>query len=328
MKRFFATTFFIISSLVALAQQDAQFSQYMFNQLYLNPATAGVDPRFTQFNLLYRRQWVGYTPTFDDGGAPVSTVFSYSMPLNSINSGIGLHFLNDVLGPTSINDLKFSYAYHIPTKGGRLSLGASGGFYNSTIDFNRFRANDPNDPLIAGRGRESQWTPDFGLGVYYSSKKFFLGLSNNHLLQPSLNYGTEIVSNRLEGNYTLLGGWNFYLSPSLTLSPSAVVKTNLRNVTSFEGSAVLSYQQKFVVGLSFRDLAPSGTNSGVNDAILLLGLNLLKDNSLSIGYAGDLRLNSQAALATTSHELRLAYRIPAAAKPKRYIIRTPRFRFE
>ncbi len=322
MKKFTITLFLIVLGLSAEAQQDAQFSQYMFNQFYLNPAVAGSDPRFAHFNLMYRRQWVGYSPTFDDGGAPNTAVFSYTMPLNNINSGIGLFVENDMIGPGSINQFKLSYAYHIATKKGRLSLGLSGGFYNSVIDFGRFRFNDTGDPLLEGRGRESQWVPDFGLGVYYTSQKFFLGVSNSHLLQPVLNYGTEIATNRLEGNYTLLGGMNFDISPSLTLSPSAIVKSNLRNVVSLEGSALLHYQDSYYFGLSFRDVGPT------NDAIAMIGANVLKDKSLAIGYAFDLRLNSQAALAATSHEIRLGYRIPAAQRPKRFIIRTPRFRFE
>jgi type IX secretion system PorP/SprF family membrane protein len=322
MKKLAATLFFAFAGISAFAQQDAQFSQYMFNQFYLNPAVAGADPRFAHFNLMYRRQWVGYSPTFDDGGAPNTAVFSYTMPLNTLNSGVGLFVENDVIGPGSINQFKLAYAYHINTKKGRLSLGVSGGFYNSIIDFGRLRFNDAGDPLLEGRGRESQWVPDFGLGVYYATPKFFLGVSNAHLLQPVLNYGTEIATNRLEGNYTLLGGVNFDLSPSLTLSPSAIVKTNLRNVASVEGSAILRYQDSYYFGLSLRDVGPS------NDAIAMIGANVLKDKSLAIGYAFDLRLNNQAALAATSHEIRLGYRLPAAQKPKRFIIRTPRFRFE
>lgn len=322
---YFLTTLFALAvQWQALAQQDAQFSQFMFNQLYLNPATAGIDSRFIHFNLIHRRQWVGYSTTLDgDGGAPVSTILSATMPINAIRSGIGIHVLNDALGPIINNDIQLSYAYHHPLKNGaRLSVGMRGGFYNQTFDFGRLRPNEPNDPLIIGRGRESQFVPDFAAGIYYSTPKYFAGISANHLLQPGFEYGTTFALTPLERTYTLLGGGEIVLSPDFSIQPSAIVKTNLRNVISYEGAALFNIRQKYYAGASFRDLGP------VSSVSALIGASILKDNSMTIGYAFDYEITGAAAKAATSHELRIAYRIPAPKKAELFNIRTPRFRFD
>ncbi|WP_448520129.1 PorP/SprF family type IX secretion system membrane protein [Rhodoflexus sp.] len=308
----------------ASAQQDAQFSQFMFNQLYLNPATSGIDSRFTHFNLIHRRQWVGYSTTLDgDGGAPVSTVISASMPINGIRSGIGIYLLNDAIGPVTNNDIQLSYAYHHPLKNdARLSFGIRGGFYNQIFDFGRLRPNEPNDPLIIGRGRESQFVPDFAAGLYYSSPKYFFGVSANHLLQPGFEYGTTFAISPLERTYTFLGGSEFILTSDILIKPSAIVKTNLRNVVSYEGAVIFDVRQKYYAGASFRDLGP------ISSISLLIGASVMKDNALTIGYAFDYEITGVAAKAATSHELRLGYRIPAPKKPESFNIRTPRFRFD
>ncbi|MCS6969049.1 MAG: type IX secretion system membrane protein PorP/SprF [Cytophagales bacterium] len=306
------------------SQQDAQFTQFMFNQLYVNPATAGIDSRFVHFNLIHRRQWVGYSTTLDgDGGAPISTVFTATMPINIIRSGIGIQVLNDALGPITNNDIQFSYAYHHPFKNqARLSIGIRGGVYNQAFDFGKLRPNEPNDPLIIGRGRESQFVPDFAVGIYYSTPKYFAGISTNHLFQPSFEYGTTFALSPLERTYTFLGGGEVILSPSVSLQPSAIVKTNLRNVLSYEGALLAHLKQKYHIGASFRDLGPISSISAI------VSTRLLKDNSMSMGYAFDYEITGAAAKAATSHELRITYRIPAPKKAELFNIRTPRFRFE
>ncbi|MEQ9166607.1 MAG: PorP/SprF family type IX secretion system membrane protein, partial [Fulvivirga sp.] len=87
----------------ALAQQDAQFSYYMKNMLYYNPAFAGSEG-ITQITLLHRTQWAGYASTFDDGGAPQTQVFSVTTPIYKFRSGFGAHIVNDNLGP--LNNLE------------------------------------------------------------------------------------------------------------------------------------------------------------------------------------------------------------------------------
>lgn len=318
-------TFFILTLLITStflqAQQDAQFSQYMFNQLFLNPAVAGLDQENIEFGLIHRSQWAGYSATFDDGSAPVTQVFSMSAPIRVANSGIGLHLVRDQLGPLTNLELMLSYAYHHKLQNGNvLSIGIRGGIYNQTIDFSQYRFNDAGDPLIPSASKENQVKPDFNLGVYYNSEKYFVGASLNHLLKTEFNYGTGININSLDKNLTLLGGVNFDVSPTFTIAPSAILKTDF-NTASYEVSTLFTYDEKYFLGGSLR------ASNSLDAAIMILGLNTLEDKSLRITYSIDFVTSGRTAKSPTSHEISLGYRLfspPPSASP---IIRTPRFRF-
>lgn len=318
-----------MSLLSVQAQQDAQFSQYMFNQQYLNPAVVGLDTNFIHTGLIHRQQWLGYKATFDDGGAPSSTVLSINAPIKRLKSGIGLHLVYDVIGPVTNTEVQLSYAYHVPIKNGRLSFGLRAGMYNQSTDFSKFRPVDSDDPLLSNTGRINQFVPDFAFGVYLSKPNYYIGASMNHLAEADVKYATNFTFSSLKRAINFVGGYNWAIGDNFTLMPSALVKTvltDLKNTLSYEATLLGNFETKtrnnIYLGFGFRDLAPT------NDVILLLGVNnLLKDNSLSIGYAFDYVINGSTAKAVTSHEVRLGYRIPAPKRYERNIIRTPRFRF-
>ncbi|UZR92782.1 PorP/SprF family type IX secretion system membrane protein [Chondrinema litorale] len=304
------------------AQQDAQFSQYMFNQLYLNPAAAGINTRQIEFSVIHRSQWLGYEGSFDDGGAPTTQVASISMPFEKYNLGVGLHFVNDKIGPVTNQEAQLSLAYQIKVSRGIIAIGVRGGFYNQQLNVDELRFTDPvNEPLYQQlSGRESQMVSDFGAGIYYKdvNDKFFTGMSISHLNRSNFNYGTNISFNELESHYTFLAGVNLDLTRTVKLTPSAIVKSDM-NTFSIESSVIATFNEKFYTGLSMRELEA---------AIAIVGVNLLKDKSLRLGYAFDYTLKAQNAKETTSHEILLSYKIPALQVFEPSIIRTPRFRFE
>ena len=311
------------------AQQDAQFSQYMFNQQYLNPAVVGLDTNFIHSGLIFRQQWLGYKATFDDGGAPSSTVLNINAPIKRARSGIGLHLVYDVIGPVTNTEIQLSYAYHLPIKNGRLSFGLRAGMYNQSTDFSKFRFIDRDDPLLSNTGRINQFVPDFALGVYLSKPNYYVGASMNHLSQSDIKYATSFVFSSLKQSLNVVGGYNWAINETITLMPSALVKflpSDISGTLSYEANLLANFETKsrnnIYFGFGFRDLAPT------NDLIILAGINnLLKDNSLSLGYAFDYVTNGSTAKAPTSHEVRLGYRLPAPKRYERNIIRTPRFRF-
>lgn len=311
------------------AQQDAQFSQYMFNQQYLNPAVVGLDTNFIHTGLIFRQQWLGYKATFDDGGAPSSTVLSINAPIKRARSGIGLHLVYDVIGPVTNTEIQLSYAYHLPIKNGRLSFGLRAGMYNQSTDFSKFRFIDRDDPLLSNTGRINQFVPDFALGVYLSKPNYYVGASMNHLSESDIKYATSFTFSSLKQSLNVVGGYNWAVSETITLMPSALVKflpSDISGTLSYEATLLGNFEtnsrNNIYAGFGFRDLAPT------NDLIILVGINnLLKDNSLSFGYAFDYVLNGSTAKAPTSHEIRLGYRLPAPKRYERNIIRTPRFRF-
>lgn len=317
---FFIATFFI--STYTFAQQDAQFSQYMFNTLYFNPATAGNNAEYTTMGLFHRSQWINYSPTFDDGGAPSSQVGFVSMPLNRINSGIGFHIANDRIGPLSSTEVQISYAYHFNLKNkDRISFGLRGGMYNQRIDFGQFRPNEPGDPRIPDTGVENQFQPDLAVGLYYQSiKGYYVGVSTNHLLQSTFDYSTGVDITSLRPHFYLLGGGNFDISPTFALQPSAIVKLT-SGALSYEGSILLSYDETYFGGLSAR------ASNAFDAGILVLGVNMLENKDLRITYSLDLVASGREAKQPTSHEISIGYRLPSSKPKVLPTIRTPRFRF-
>ena len=108
------------------AQQDPQFSQYMFNSFYYNPAFAGSEG-VTKITGLFRSQWLGYSPTYGDGGAPTTQIFSIHTPVPKLKGGVGGYVVNDKLGPLNNFEAQLSYAYAINVKDAKLSFGLRAG---------------------------------------------------------------------------------------------------------------------------------------------------------------------------------------------------------
>jgi type IX secretion system PorP/SprF family membrane protein len=139
--------FIIYIPLSSFAQQDAQFSQYMFNTLFLNPAYAGVEGQ-TKFQLIHRSQWTTYQSSFNDGTAPITQNFSVNHAYEIEEWSREYILLNDRLGPFKKFRGTGSYAYHFPVKNGKLSLGYRGGIYSQGIDFEKVQTIDPDDPIL------------------------------------------------------------------------------------------------------------------------------------------------------------------------------------
>ena len=312
----FSLFFVILGYTLAVAQQDPQFTQYMYNNLFLNPAYAGVENR-TKFQGIYRSQWTGYQGTFDPAGAPNTAMFSLNTPILRLRSGFGVYFINDRIGAQSNTQAQAAYSYQFPLAKGKLSIGLRAGMYVQSLDFDKYRAIDPEDAVLANRtGKEAQVRPDMALGVFYNSEKFYGGLSVNHLTEAEFNFGTDKLKNPLNRHIYLTAGYYYDITYQIVLSPSVLFKSDF-NTTSIEVSTVATYNQKFSAGLSFRQ----------GDAVgLIAGFSLLKDNSLRIGYAFDYVIKAQTVKQPTSNEFMLTYTLPVKVPVVKTIKRTPRFR--
>ncbi len=169
------------------AQQDPQFTQYMFNTLYYNPAYAGVDG-VTKFTAIHRSQWLGYSPTVGSGGAPTTQLISLSTPAFKFNSGFGAYIVNDRLGPQNNLEAQVSYAYHLAVKDGKLSLGLRAGLYSQTLDWSKYIPIDFNDRLLQDGGKTSQIRPDLAAGAFFRKEKYYAGLSFTHLTKAEFDF--------------------------------------------------------------------------------------------------------------------------------------------
>jgi len=307
----------LLASFKVSAQQDAQFSHYLFNQLFVNPAIAGSE-NVTRFQAIYRTQYLGYKSSFDDGGAPVSQVISANVPLKMIKSGVGFTFLNDKSGLSIQRDIKLSYAYHLPLGNSQLGIGANGGFFTRGLDYSRVRVRDDNDPLLAGAsaGLVSQSAFDLGAGIYLNNPSYTIGLSMNHLNEPKFGLGTNTAVNTLKRSAYLTGSMLFGVSYTVDITPMFIIKSDLKTFSA-EVGAMATYDTRYWVGASSR----------TGDAIsALLGANLMNGN-MRVGYAIDVIVGGASAKSATSHEVLLSYAIAPLRAGKKSIVRTPRYRY-
>lgn len=170
------------------AQQDAQFSQYMFNHALLNPAAAGADG--INGTLLYRTQWVSQP------GAPKSIGLVADAPIANNRVGLGLNILHTTLGPLAFARFNANFSYKINlTINSAIHLGLQAGAVQYSIDNSKLILPEgpvTSDPTFAGSNLR-QIIPDFGFGIYYKSEKMYLGLTIPHLLQSRIKFINQIA---------------------------------------------------------------------------------------------------------------------------------------
>ncbi|MDH5398886.1 MAG: type IX secretion system membrane protein PorP/SprF [Cyclobacteriaceae bacterium] len=318
-KLLFSLVFFVmIGSL--FAQQDAQFSYYMNNHLYYNPAWAGVE-NITKITLLHRSQWAWYQSTFDDGGAPTTQVFSLSTPIYKLKSGFGTHIVHDQLGPQNNLEMQGSFAYHLGVKDSKVSVGLRTGFFSQSIQWDYLRAIDPDDPVLSGKsGKESQIRPDMAGGIFFVHEDYYGGVSFNHILKSSFDFGLNDVRNALANHMFITGGYYYDISTMARLHSSALMQTDFKQYNVTLGLILTMMQrgqEQFWGGLTVRQSEDIGA---------LLGYNFLKDKSLKVGYSFGYVFKDRIAKEPTSHEFILMYELPGIGPVNKKIQHTPRFR--
>ncbi|MDR7128930.1 type IX secretion system PorP/SprF family membrane protein [Algoriphagus sp. 4150] len=307
--------FFEISSL--MAQQDPQFTQYMYNGMYYNPAFAGKEGGF-RFSALHRSQWLNYTTNSGQGGAPVTQLITAQGRVQGKNIGYGLTLVNDQIGAVGNLEINLQGAYHKKLNRATLSFGAYAGMYSSSIDYGELIVVNP-EPNLPNSGKESQINFNVGAGLLFDARDYYIGLSSRHINEPNFDFGDGSYANQLKNHSYLLLGYRFRPVGQLAIEPSLFLKTVSFNNFSYEVSVIATHQNKISGGLGFR---------GEESISFILGYSLLRDNSLKLGYAFDLVFSGVEAKTPTSHELMLRYALSDMSREvQRVIQRTPRFRF-
>ncbi|HYG04409.1 MAG TPA: type IX secretion system membrane protein PorP/SprF [Chryseosolibacter sp.] len=314
LNRIFYTLLIVLSWVSGYAQQDPQFTQYMFNNLYLTPAYAGVDG-VTQVTVFHRSQWLGYESSFGDGGAPTTQMVNFTTPVFKLRSGFGFYATSDKLGPQTNNEIQTMYAYHLGIKDSKLSIALKAGVYSMSINGRHYRYIDQGDELI-NEGKVSQILPDLGFGLFYRSEKYYAGLSVNHLLRSQFDFGVNKSRNALENHMNFTAGYFHEVNFDLKVSPSILVKTDLKEY-SFDLGIIATLKDKMWAGLSFRQSEAAN---------VLLGYSFLKDRSLRLGYAIDVVVKDREAKENFSHEMMISYQLPVNPGTGKKVVRTPRYR--
>lgn len=272
------------------AQQDAQYTQYMYNTININPAYAGSRGVMSVFGL-HRTQWVGLD------GAPTTNTFSLNTPISNSNLGVGFSLVNDRIGPTSDNTISADISYTIPmNEVYKLSFGvkASGNIFN--LDTDKLDPAQANDPNLQNFNNE--FSPNFGVGVYLHSDKLYLGLSVPNFLQDSKYNDNEVAVFQERMNFYFIGGYVFDVSPSIKFKPAFLTKMVTGSPLQVDASANFLFFDKFMLGGAYRwDAAVSA----------LAGFQVT--DGLFIGYSYDMETTNLRNYNSGSHEVFLRFEL-------------------
>lgn len=290
----------IIGALLALvsisahAQQDPQYTQYMYNPININPAYAGSRGSLSIFGL-HRTQWAGLD------GAPRTNAFSVNTPLGDSKVGLGVSFVNDGLGVMDENTISIDFSYTLDLGGrnndNKLSFGlkGSGNFLN--VAYSDLLTYNPNDPNFQN-DISGQFTPNIGAGIYWHNEKSYVGLSVPNLLETT-RYDDNIQSTMTQRmSYYLMGGHVFDLNPTLKFKPAVLLKATSGAPLQADITANFLIQDRLTIGGAYRwDAAWSG----------LVGYQIT--DGLFIGYSYDAETTKLANYTNGSHEVFLRFEL-------------------
>lgn len=282
------------------AQQDPEYTHYMYNMSVVNPAYATGVPAMMNFGGLYRTQWVGAY------GAPKTfTFFGHTAINDKIEAGIS--FLSDDIGDGAKkeNNVYADFAYVLKLGGkNKLSLGLKAGFSSMQSNFNGFRFTDPQTDIAFSENINAT-KPNIGVGVYYFRDNLYVGLSAPNLLKSKyIEEKSGVNAFGSEEIHTFLtAGYVFQLNNALKLKPAFMSKFVKGAPITLDVSANVLYNEKFEFGASYR----------IDDSVSAL-FNINVTPTLRVGYAYDYTLTNFGQFNSGTHEIMLLFDLDLLGK--------------
>jgi type IX secretion system PorP/SprF family membrane protein len=282
------------------AQQDPEYTHYMYNMSVVNPAYATGVPAMMNFGGLYRTQWVGAY------GAPKTfTFFGHTAINDKIEAGIS--FLSDDIGDGAKkeNNVYADFAYVLKLGGkNKLSLGLKAGFSSMQSNFNGFRFTDPQTDVAFSENINAT-KPNIGVGAYYFRDNLYVGLSAPNLLKSKyIEEKSGVNAFGSEEIHTFLtAGYVFKLNNALKLKPAFMSKFVKGAPITLDVSANVLYNEKFEFGASYR----------IDDSVSAL-FNINVTPTLRVGYAYDYTLTNFGQFNSGTHEIMLLFDLDLLGK--------------
>jgi len=285
-KSIVAVVCILLGSFKGLAQQDPQYTQYMYNQSILNPAYAGIN-EYMSTGILYRSQWMGV-----EGAPQTATAFLHT-PVAK-NLGVGISFMNDNIGPVTENSANVDVSYTIRLgKGHSLALGVKGGVTMQDIGFySKINGTLPNQGDVVFAEDSSATLFNAGVGAFYFTNTYYVGasvmnlLGNTYLEKNNKKFGTDVA------HMFLTGGYVFELNNHWKFKPSTMLKMAVESPVSVDLSANALYDNKLEFGVTYR----------LQDSFGAM-VNYRINNKLRVGYAYDYITSDLNYETSGSHEI-------------------------
>ncbi|MFZ4545347.1 MAG: type IX secretion system membrane protein PorP/SprF [Saprospiraceae bacterium] len=229
------------------AQQEHQYTQFMYNKLVFNPAFAGAR-EVASVSAIYRNQWMGFD------GAPTSYLVGYDQPFLKNKLGFGLNVHRSAIGVNDNYAANMCYSYSlIRTDDVNLKMGIGGTFRYNQFSFSELKyVRDPNDPAVATLADQSKISGNVGAGLYYTYKDFYVGFSIPNLYRNKIQIGNTSINSDNQAHYYAMAGGIFALSDNIDFKPSIMMK--FVNNAPFSGdiNASFLFSRKVTAGVSYR----------------------------------------------------------------------------
>jgi type IX secretion system PorP/SprF family membrane protein len=302
-----------LSFVAAHAQQDAQFSQYIFNGLYINPAYAGYKSDF-YVNSFFRSQWTGLN------GAPQTISIAADGAVANDHVGLGVMFHNDRLGAQSNTAFYGNYAYRIQIgqdESSRLAFGVGFGFVQSGINGNKLNPVQAGDNFIPTTN-QSSILPDGRLGILYTNNDFFAGVSVDNLLAQFIKSdatNASLIPVPKPHQYLTIGAL-FQVADDVKLKPSILIKDAPGVPTSMDINAFFLMSERLWLGGTYRTAIdiyskPNLQKGMTKSSAFVAMAEFYVNDNFRIGYAFDYAMNKLGAYGYGSHELSVSFRLKA-----------------
>ena len=295
------------------AQQDAQYTQFMYNKLPQNAAYTGAR-EVLSLRVLYRDQWSG-GKNGGIAGAPKTTSFSIHSPLKNEHFALGFWFVNDRLGLEHKNEFDVTYAYRVNLgKKVKLSLGLNAGLLWYKLNATSAALSDPNDPAFSQN--VSRVLPDVGAGLYIYHPNFYFGASVPNFIKGDLTAKNQSGSSaKRTAHFVMMAGGAIpagkvlYIRPQIQYRYLATSKNNNTIPHTLDFNLSLLIYNRVNIGGQYRT-SFGNKNEGVKltnpDSFEFL-LEVWPTKQLMIGYAYDYTLTKLANYNRGSHEIILGY---------------------
>jgi len=274
------------------SQQDPLYTQYMFNTLALNPGYAGTRDMLSLM-LTSRHQWVGFD------GAPITQTFTANTPVADKNIGLGISVIYDRVGPTKQTGTYIDYSFQIKiSKNSKLSFGLKGGGNFYQLDMAELKRLTPYDDPAYSVPNYNNFLPNFGVGIYYYSQVFYLGISVPKLLENS--YTDNEVETYQAGkemrHYYIMTGAVFNISNNIKFKPSMLARMTQAAPFSMDLNANFLIMERLWVGGMYRISESFGAMAQFKIT-----------PQFSIGYSYDMNTNELQNYNSGTHEIMLNY---------------------
>ena len=312
MKYNYSIIYFLFTTLMFLSsningQQESQYTQFMHNKLYYNPAYAG-DNGSTSITALFRRQWIGFE------GAPESKLLSASMPLKGDRVGLGILASVHELGVTKNWYLSFAYSYNLKiNEHSNLRLGVHGTMRRLLLDFSKQNLviQDRTDQSILAGSSSADYYGNVGAGAYYNYKKFYASFSIPNILENNITLSNEIDLQKTASevrHYYFMTGMNFSTSPKIVVQPNLLLKYVKNAPFDVDLNLNIIYDQRITGGISYR---AGGDRSGGESIDFLLAY---KIQQLTLGVSYDFAISEIGRETSGSFEIMGRFTLPEKIK--------------